>query len=296
MKTQTRNIAAALFMLILCTSLDAQMKAGFKAGLSYSELKGPSELGSNGDELESYTLSSGFQIGLVLKYEFTDLVGLKTEFLFSQRTLDYNYTGEGYFIFDKSSNLTATGQKETRLSINNAFLDIPFTAYYRIGKFEVNGGFNLGLLAASKAEGVRTFRNGISDDQTGTLIPNFTQNPIYNYFRDVPSDFILGEARRIEIGAEEILLPGSPGAYFDYDNVPEPLYKKFEFGLIGGVNYFLNNGLALGTRFHYGLSDMTSNITDVSLQMLDPDSNELVSSSDKDSYLSYQVFIAFYFK
>ena len=51
---------------------------GFRAGLSYSRFDGPSEVATNGTDLESYKANGGFLIGAIVNYKFTDLVGLRS--------------------------------------------------------------------------------------------------------------------------------------------------------------------------------------------------------------------------
>ena len=119
---------------------------GFRAGASIAKLDGPSELGPNGEELEEYTMARGFHIGASVSYKFTDLVGMKAEFVYSQRGTEYKYDGPSYYVLGRRTLRTTTinGNREQTLDLSNVFLDIPVMAYYKIGKLELCGGVNTG--------------------------------------------------------------------------------------------------------------------------------------------------------
>jgi len=274
--------------------LQAQLGLGFKAGLSYMELEGPLERTSD-MVLEEYSFSSGFQIGVVFDYAFTDLVGMRAELLFSQKGGRYKYEGDGYFFVSPANQIVARGNKLIELDIVNTYIDIPITAYYKVGKFEIHGGAVLGLLVGSKARGIRQFNGTVLG--SGETIERFEQSLDYNYGSDRAQGFLSGEAIRLMSGA---VLPKTPGAYFDYPPLPpnvitQPtLYRRFELGLVGGITYFPNKGLGFGARYHYGLSDVTDEAADIS-QIELTGSNGLVTRNDDDKNRGLQFSIMFLF-
>src|SRR6185436_13718006 len=81
---------------------------GFRAGLSLGKYDGPSELGPNGETLETNKMASGFHIGMTVNFKFGDLMGLRTELMFSQRGTDYLYKGPSYYVLEKNTTRSIT--------------------------------------------------------------------------------------------------------------------------------------------------------------------------------------------
>ena len=290
-----------ILVIGLCVCMagaSAQLGLGFKAGLSMIKIEGDSEM-ADGKSLEEFNFSSGFMIGVVFNYEVTDLFGFRTELLYSQKSSRYKYEGPGYFFLQPTEELVAVGDRKLiELDINNTYLDIPIMAYYRFGKFEVNGGFNIGFLLGSKANGIRQFR-GFTQG-SGAEVTQFEQTLVYNYISDSPLGFDENEgAIIIDQNGIDVLIPRVPFAYFDYPPLRNtlsstPLYKRLEIGLVGGVQYYPNPGLSVGARFHYGLSDITNDEVDISQQEIDADS-ELILRNDVDKNRGFQFTIMFLF-
>ncbi len=290
----TRSLSILFCLSLGFTCLQAQLGLGFKAGLSYMELDGPLERTAD-EVLEEYTLSSGFQIGVVFDYAFTDLVGLRAELLFSQKGGRYKYDGDGYFFISPANLVVARGDKLIQLDIVNTYIDIPITAYYKVGKFEIHGGAVLGLLVGSKARGIRQFNGTVVG--SGEIIERFEQTLDYNYGSDRAQGFLSGDAIRLMSGA---VLPKSPGAYFDFPPltsrvIAQPtLYQRFELGLVGGLTFFPNKGLGFTARYHLGLSDVTNEEADIS-QIELTGSSGLVRRDDDDKNRGFQFSIMFLF-
>ena len=154
---------------------------GFRAGLSFSKIDGPSETGPSGEELEENKLSSGFHIGMALNIKFTDLLGFRPELLYSQRGTDYTYTGPSYFKLGSGINSTTVfGNRTQTVNVSNSYLDIPLALYYKIGFFELTAGVNTGLLISSTAGGNIDF---LPTSSIGTPTP-FQVNLNHNYKGD----------------------------------------------------------------------------------------------------------------
>ena len=152
---------------LICTQISkAQtdfLGYGFRAGMSFSKIDGPSELGTNGEELESNRLSSGFHIGMTINFKFSDIMGLRSELLYSQRGTKYSFEGPSYYVLGRNTlqSVNILGNRNQTTKVSNSYIDIPLTAYYKMGHFEVSGGFNTGLLVSSTAGGNVEF-NGTS--------------------------------------------------------------------------------------------------------------------------------------
>ncbi|MCB0615727.1 MAG: PorT family protein, partial [Phaeodactylibacter sp.] len=61
-----------------------------------------------------------------------------------------------------------------------------------------------------------------------------------------------------------------------------------------GLAFYLNQGLYVGLRVNYGLSDLTRTERDVSRKELD-DSNNFIFREDKDRNLTLQASVGFSF-
>jgi hypothetical protein len=278
----------ALFANITYAQLSS-VGYGFRAGLSFSKIDGPSELGPNGEKLEENKLSSGFHIGMALNIKITDLLGFRPELLYSQRGTDYTYTGPSYFKLGEGVNSTTIfGTRTQTLNVSNSYLDIPLALYYKIGFFELTAGLNTGLLISSTAGGNIEF---LPTSSIGNPIP-FEVRLNHNYKGDKAGE---ASEETIPVNINGIIydVPEFYGAYYDYTNRDKDLYKTLDFGIIAGLSYYLNEGLFLSGRYIYGLGDVDRNEYDVSLQTLD--NNTPVSRADTNRSSSWQFSVGFSF-
>jgi hypothetical protein len=248
-------------------AVDAQLSNlgfGFRAGMSFSKLSGPYETGPGGADLESFSFANGFHIGAAVNFKFTDLVGLHTELIFSQRGTEYEYVGPSYFVLGRNEVQTTTilGQRRQTYNVSNAFIDIPVTLYYKLGSLEVMGGLNAGLLVSSTAGGNIEFTG--EPDLTGTS-PSFEVNLQYNYFGDEAGE-VFGAIQEVTVDGKKYNVPTAAGAYYDFTQKDKALFKSLDFGLVAGLAYFLNDGLFVSGRYIYGLGDVDRNEYDFSLQ------------------------------
>jgi len=155
-----------LLLSIFSISIQAQEFAyGFKVGLNFSTLLADSEKDASGNDLETFDYNSGFHVGAAVIYRFTDLVGVRGEFLFSQRGVKYAYDGASFQVFTDNLGTQILSQNGTRrffLETVNSYIDIPLTAYYKIGeKIEIYGGIDVGFLVGSSAVGEYTYTGEI---------------------------------------------------------------------------------------------------------------------------------------
>lgn len=265
---------------------------GFRAGLSYSKLDGPSELGPGGESLESFKSANGFHIGALVNFKFTDLVGLRAEFMYSQRGTEYKYEGPSYYVLGRNdvNTTTLTGTRTQSLNISNAFIDIPVVAYYKLGSLEIFGGLNSGLLVASSGGGNIDFsgKSGL-----GTTIDPFRVNLNYNYKGDKAGE-AASTIQPITVDGRDYDTPTAIGAYYDFTEKDKNLFKTLDFGLIAGASFFLNEGLFLSARYVHGLADVDRNEYDISLQSLGTNGS-FVPRSDTNKSKSLQFSVGFSF-
>lgn len=291
-----KSILTTIVLTALSLSLSAQYGSigfGFRAGLNYSKLNGPSESGPNGESLESYSMTNGFHIGAIVNYKFTDLVGLRAEFNYTQRGTQYEYNGPSYFELGKNTLqfITIYGTRKQTLDISNAFVDIPVTGYYKLGKFEIFGGVNSGVLVASTGGGSITI-NGKSPI-TGNDISQFTVNLNHNYKAD-DAGASSGEIQNVSVDGRNYGVPKTAGAYYDFATRDKNLFKTLDFGLIAGASYYLNENLFLSARYIHGLGDVDRNEYDISFQSLQSN-GDYVHRADTNKSQSLQFSVGFSF-
>ncbi len=278
--------------LFLAGNVKSQFESigyGFRAGLSPALYDGPSELGPNGETLETNKMASGFHIGMQLTYKFGDLMGLRSELLFSQRGTDYLYEGPSYYVLGRNTvkQITIPGTRIQSINVSNAYIDVPLTVYYKIRGFEFSGGVNLGLLISSTAGG------SINFEGTSPITAPFKINLNYNYKSDKA-----GEAspttQDVNVNGQNYTIPIFIGAYYEFPEKEKDMFKPLDTGLIAGLSYFLNEGLFLGVRYVHGLGDVDRNLYDVSLKELDPDGN-FIQRDDVNKSRSWQFSVGFSF-
>ena len=293
MKRYLIVFAAFYFISGSMISQNDNIGFGFRAGASIAKLDGPSELGPNGEELEEYTMARGFHIGASVSYKFTDLVGMKAEFVYSQRGTEYTYDGPSYYVLGRGTirSTTIYGDRQQTLDLSNVFLDIPVLAYYKIGKLELCGGVNTGILLASTAGGTTNFE-GISS--LGNPIAPFQVGLNHNYKKDKAGE-ASSETFDVSIdGSFPYAVPETVMAYYEFETKEENQYKTIDFGLVVGAAFYINEGLYLSARYTHGLSDADVNNYDVSLQSLNTDGSFKYRDDDNKSR-SWQFSVGFSF-
>ena len=289
-------IQRLLFVLLFaaCTfTLSAQEKQfgfGFRAGLSFSKFDGPSEMDPDGKSLESWSSDKGFHIGGALTYRFTDLVGARFEFMYSQRGTNYKYDGPSYYVLGRNTLPTKlTGTRHQSMNINNAYFDFPLELYYKLGKFEIFGGFNTGLLVGSTAGGTIQFEG----ESNGNPVDPFILTLDYNYKKDKAGGASV-ERITVDVNGLKYMEPKILGAYYEFAERGKMQYQTLDFGLIGGVSYYINEGLFLSWRYLYGLGDVDRNQYDISLKDINSN-NTHVPRADSNRSLSMQFSVGFSF-
>jgi hypothetical protein len=241
MNIMIQRILLLSFVLLYTSAISAQDKKigyGFRAGLSYSKYDGPSEIGPNGEELESFTNDKGFHIGGLFNYKFTDLVGVRAEFMYSQRGTNATYEGPSYYVLGRES-ISAyrlEGMRHQTLNVNNTYLDIPLMVYYKFGKLEVFGGLNTGLLIASTGAGSIQF-----DNVTNGTVDPFTLTLDYNFKKDDAGGASV-ERTTILLNGLTYSEPSTLGAYYEFEERDKMQYQTIDFGLVGGASFFLTKG------------------------------------------------------
>lgn len=277
-----------------CSSLAAQeFSGGFRAGINFATIDGPLETDDSGNVLEEYKLSTGFHVGATANLKFNDYFGLRSELLYSQKGAEYDYNGQSFWILytEADEPVYATGSRSTSLSITNSYIDIPFMAVGRLGRVELSGGLNLGFLVSSRGSGELSFTGQTA---AGFAVDPFTIALEFNYFDDTFQRTDIDDVELRDIGGKTVVIPKTLTANFQELEGDQKLFNTIDLGLIGGLAFFLNQGLYAGLRVNYGLSDLTKTERDASRKALDG-SNNLIFRDDKDRNLILQASIGFSF-
>lgn len=275
--------------------LEAQeVSGGIRAGLNFSQLKGPSEVDNAGNSLETLTFASGFHIGGMVNVKFNKSLGIRSEFLYSQRGADYAFKGSSYLrLFTENGTPVVTrGERSVVLNISNSYIDIPVTAYARLGSLEFSAGAYGSFLIGSRATGELNYPQGRG--QTGQLLQPIVASLNANYLKDDFQQTGLSNPETRTVDNRRVFIPTTLGAYYDTNNSTKALFNRLDAGLIGGIGLFLNQGLYLGFRAQYGLLDVTNTEQDVSLTTLDSTGTPVLRD-DFDRNYSLQASIGFSF-
>lgn len=271
------------------SSFAQDISFGFKAGLNFSKIDGPSEMDGNGNSLEQHDLNRGFQFGPIFNLKFNDIFGVRAELLYSQKGTDYSYDGQSFWVFYPEVGdpfYHSGGNRVTRLFVSNSYLDLPLTAVLRWGRLEVSAGVNAALLLTSKASGEVTY--------TGPNIDPFTIVMEYNYGQDEPTiDPGLNPMVK-NVTGQTMLIPNEVGAYYGAFGRDDKLYNAFDFGLNAGLSFYLSKGLFVGVRMNYGVMDVTKEEQDFNSTRLSVD-NQFISNNDTDKNISFQTSVGFSF-
>ncbi len=287
-----KNIATVFFLLFF-VSLNAQIRYGFKTGLNFAQISGPSETDAAGVSLENWKNVVGFHIGISFSNKFTDNFGVRGEVLYSKRGGQYKYEGPSYRFFNYPNGTSyATGTSKYSINISNAYIDIPVTAFVRAGSFEFSGGGYVGFMVQSNGEGALLFSKGVSELNLPIADTEFLLD--YNYRKDDPGAASGTDIQVVRVDNRNLELPKTFGAYYDYPDDKGRLFNSLDFGLIGGVAYYLSSSLYAGVRLQYGLADVTNNQAD--LQKNSTGNNKaLIFRDDKDKNFSIQASVGFSF-
>jgi hypothetical protein len=294
-----------VFALLLCvglaSALNAQLRYGFKTGLNFASMRGPSEMSAAGADLEKWDNVTGFHIGMTLGYPITDNFGVRGELLYSKKGAKYSFEGPGYRFFRSGSTVKyTTGNAKYFININNSYMDIPVLAYGRWKNFEVSGGLYASILIQSVGEGAFTYSDAVSAELGNPISVDGKNEPLrqnfaHNYRKDGPGEgATTGGTVTVRVDDRNFDLPKTLGAYYDYPEDKGNLYNTLDYGLVGGISYYLSRALYANVRLQYGLSDLTNNDADLAKGSTG-ENQALIFRDDKDRNFSVQVSVGFSF-
>lgn len=253
-----------LFTLITLVAFSLSMQAqgfgyGFKTGLNFNRIKSDSV--RVGEELAQNT---GFHIGAVFAYKFTELMGVRGELLYSIRGGRNRYDGEGVFSVatETGQRYRIEGNRTSSIRITNSYLEIPVTFYYKPTSWvELSVGAQAGIQIGSTAVGQIIINGETTTNGQVINVNKFDFDVNYNYNKDKFNDEIPA-GRSIEVAGENVILPTRLGAYSEFPEDYGKLFNTFDFSLVGGLAFFLNDGLFVSGRANIGITDITNDEAD----------------------------------
>ncbi|RMF01234.1 MAG: PorT family protein [Bacteroidetes bacterium] len=286
-----RHLTIILAVFCLCNwSLYAQgeLSGGFKTGLNFNRLDGPQNTGV------VYDNNTGFHIGASFLYSITDLFGLKGELLYSQKGTQATFEGDSYFVFypvDGGEPIFANGRRRSDITIANSYIDIPLMVYFRLGRVELEAGVNAAMMIGSTGSGAITFSGSTPQ---GSTIEEFTSAIDARYYSDDPGAASIRSSKTAILSNTTVFIPTTIGGYYEGPMNDEKRFNRFDFGLNAGLSIFLNQGLYIGGRLNYGLTDVTRAGQDLDLRQLGDD-NTFITRDEMDRNLSIQTSVGFRF-
>lgn len=291
-KLLVMRFLAFFILFVSAIQMQAQLTYGFRAGLSYSRFLGDSELSDTGMELDEYRFASGFHIGLSLNYAVTDLFGFRGELIFTQRGTEYLYDGDSYYFLERRTTKERVlyGRRIQDYNISMASFEVPLISYFKIGSFEISGGINTALILSSSGGGSLTFEG---EAPSGNAVDPFKVTLQYNFNKDNAQE-ASASALQVRIDGVTFLTPSTVGAYYDFEEKNGNQFEALDIGIIGGLAYYLNEGLYLSGKVTYGLTDADDNQYDISLYKLGT-GNSYIYRTDKNQHLTIQASIGFLF-
>ena len=295
-KQMFRRLSIIAFISIATVGLvHAQdFSVGFKAGLNFSSLSGPSEVDDSGAELENYKLTTGFLFGGRFNVKLTDQFGVRAELTYGQKGAEYSFDGQSYWVFpteDASRVVRSTGNRSTVLKITNSYLELPLMAYARFGRVELSGGVSVAALISSRGTGELIYSGETSGGET---VNPFTIVLDYNYFGDPLIRNGSDDVENRTLDGEIVEIPASIDAYYEASQNDTKFFNGLDLGLNAEIAFFLNQGLYIGLRGNYGLADVTKTEQDFSIVSLGND-NQVVLRDDKDRNISLLASLGFSF-
>ncbi len=284
-----------LWAVLLASALPSwgQLQTSFKVGLNSARMDGPSEVGPDDAALERWRNITGFMLGVGFGYAFADAIGVRAELVYSRRGAKYTFDGPSYRIFRHSAGSTeARGVSRYLISIQNTYVDLPLLAYGRWKNFEFSAGAYGGLLVQSTGEGSLTFSGGRTVP-LGNVVRDLEFNLQHNYRKDKPGRGDESERVSVQVDSRAVDMPKTLGAYYDYPEGSGKLYPAIDYGLLGGISYYMSRSLFFGVRFQYGLADITNEKGDIAKGQTD--NGTLVYRNDHDRNLLWQFSVGFGF-
>ena len=297
----------AIFSLFVCFagSLQAQLykpKFGLRAGGNVTTIFGDKEEGLT----ESYGIATRISIGATMKIALHERFGVSTELAFTQRGAPYSSSTDNSYLklpnYGNSNAVKYTGYKRTYdVNVVNGYVEIPILGYAELikDKLKLDIGASIGFLVSSSSLGTLKYGEAqYIDAETPDLSKFIEINLTNNYLsQDIGETAATSGTRSVKLDGTSRTYPSEIGAYYlnDYtEKEGENVFKTVDFGLQAGLSYNLTQGLLVGSRVYYGLTDITNTRYDFSQLELNTNGS-YKALEHKDSNFGVSFFIGLQF-
>ena len=260
---------------------------GIRAGLNYAKILGPAQEGV----VETNAFNNGFHFGITVGYQMNEFISFRSEILYVQNGTKYKYEGESYHVFNIPSNprYAVFDSSKLNLDVSNAYVSLPLTIHIRtLDRWEFHAGVYGSILVSPIGAGKLRFGTDINYEFEQGQDHDYDSDLAGMLFNPFINDILL------IVNGEDSAVRSIANAYDQYVVKDGNKYNKFDYGITGGISYYLNRGLFLGLKFDYGLKDLTNNRMDRSLKELGPD-GEFILREDFDRNFGFHVSLGFTF-
>ena len=297
-----RQIFFVLVLIFCCSSIGMaqEIASSFRVGLNFASITGPSEVGTDGNNLESFKTTTGFHVAGGAVFKFLENYGMKAELVYSQEGGTYEYDGPTSQVFRTTLNgnpIRSTGTQAVAIRVSNSYLRIPISGYVKVGKkLEFQAGASVAFLLGSTGVGDWTY-DGASERDNNPI--DFVASLDHNYksdelFKDDLDQLLSNEiATKFVADGETLVIPDQMGAYFDHKTKDGNFYNGIDVGIHAGISFYLSPGLFINFTANYGLLDATNDDFDFSRS--ETNGFERVPRTDVDHNINFQGSIGFSF-
>lgn len=293
-----KNTVFTALILTIGFQLQAQIdvKFGFRAGMTIANMLTDSvEYDANGNSLEDYKSTGKISVGATVMVPFNDHIGVTGEVLFSQKGSRYRFEADNSYLTLPSQSLVFQGHKRiVSINITNNYVEVPVLFYAQPIKNRLHFEFgpSISILASSRALGI--IKYGVIDDDNPNPEDFLEIGMDHRYLSDEAGAVASETLKEGKLDQTTIQYPASIGGYYFFDEKNGPKFSVVDFGLNFGVSLYFTEGLRVGGRFYYGLTDVTNDAYDVRQTSLDINRN-FISRSDFDRNIGIQLFIGLQF-
>ena len=283
------NFKLLVIVLLLCplSMMGQQTKVGVRAGLDFVSVIGPQEAN------ETNPFSTGFHFGINVSRYLSNNFGIRAELVYQQKGFRKEYNGTGYYpiMFDGSLYFEE-GNLDYVLEVSNAYVSLPLTVHIQpIRQLEFFAGISANFLINPVGSGRVDYTSNVNPERFF-----FRQTLGYSYNSDTAGSRNTATIDPVVfIGEDLVTVPGSVGAYYLFDNADKLFsFRRFDVSAVLGTQIYVNKSFYIGIRGEYGLTDLTIDDYDVSLENTSP-TGGLQLNADKDHQLAIELSVGFRF-
>ena len=283
------NFKLLVIVLLLSplSMMGQQTKVGVRAGLDFVSVFGPKEAN------ETTPFSTGFHFGINVSRYLNNNFGIRAELVYQQKGFRKEYNGTGFYPIKVDDSLFfEEGNLDYVLEVSNAYVSLPITFHIQpIRQIEFFAGLSANFLINPVGSGIVDYTSNVNPDDIF-----FRQTLGYSYNSDTAGSINASTiSPQVFIGDNIVTVPGSVGAYYLFDETDKLFsFRRLDISAVVGTQIYVNKSFYIGVRGEYGLTDLTRDEFDVSLENISP-TGGLQLNSDKDHQFALELSVGFRF-